>query len=97
MPPIEETVAHDHDPVVKKERPVKVMEDEEPRKEEAVEEEWRRDPGVQVTVIPWRRIIRNHRGTFAIVVVVNYPGLGILRTFRGLRFGISSGSISRDR
>jgi hypothetical protein len=76
---------------------VKVVEDEESREEEPGAPEWRRNPGVQVIVIPWRRIVSNHRWAFFVVIIVEHRRFSVLRACRRLIFGILTRSIGEDR
>jgi hypothetical protein len=66
--------------------PVEVMQDEEPMEVESVPPEWIRDPGVQVIIIPWGRIICDNRGAFLIIIVIYN-----LRAHLGLAFSIRAG------
>jgi len=63
------TVTNEHDPV-------EVVQDEEPAEEESRIPERIRNPAVKVTIVRRRRIVRDYRGAFFIVVVVYYRGVG---------------------
>jgi hypothetical protein len=86
MPAVEEAVAHKLMVVVVKERPVEVVENEEPREEEPrVPPEWVGNPTVQVAVIWRRRVVRDDRRTLTIVIVFHGPRLNVFRTGRRWR------------
>lgn len=55
--------------------PVKVVQNKKPGEEESRVPEWIRDPGVQVVIIPGRRIVSDNRRTFFIVIIVYYHGI----------------------
>ncbi len=50
---------------------VKIVQDEEPGEEKPGEPERKRDPCVEVIVVPRRRIVGNNRRAFANVIVFN--------------------------
>jgi hypothetical protein len=94
---IEEMVRYDKPSVVDDNNLVEVMEDKEPREEEPAKIERGRNPGVHVVIIPWRRIVRDHRWAFCIVVVVNHPGFSVLWICRRWGFAILARGFHRDR
>jgi len=58
--------------VVEMDVPVEVMEDKESIKEESSAPEGKWNPGIQIIVIPGRRIVSYNRGTIIVVIVVDY-------------------------
>jgi hypothetical protein len=71
--------------------PVKIMQDEEPVKMEPIPPEWIGDPGVQVVIIPRRRVVGNNRGTFFVIIVIYN-----LRAHLRLAFSIRAGVTRQD-
>jgi hypothetical protein len=70
---------------------VEVVQDEEAVEVEPVPPEWIGDPGVQVIIIPRRRVVTNNRGTFLIVIVIYN-----LRAHLRLAFSIRAGVTRQD-
>jgi hypothetical protein len=66
---------------------VKIMQTEEAREEKSTPPEWVRNPGVQIIIVPWWRIVRDYRRTFFIVIVVYYG-----RVKLGLIFSVLAGA-----
>jgi hypothetical protein len=65
---------------------VEVVQTEIAREEKSTPPEWIGDPGVQVMIIPRRRVVCDNRGTFLIVIVIYN-----LRAHLRLAFGICAG------
>ncbi len=70
--------------------PVEIVQNEKSREDESGAPEWIHNPVIQIIIIPGRRIVSNHRGTFLVVVVVYYGGVRL-----GLVFSILIGA-TRD-
>jgi hypothetical protein len=68
--------------------PVEVMQTEIAREEKSTPPEWIGDPGVQVMIIPRRRIVCDDRGAFFIVIVV-YNLRAHLRLALSIRTGVT--------
>lgn len=75
---------------------VKVVQDEESRKEETRAPERRGNPGIHVVVIRRRRIVCNHRWAFFVVIIVDHRGFGILRACGRLIFGVPTRSVGHN-
>ncbi len=67
---------------------VKVVQNEEPRKEKVRDKEGVRHPRIEVIIVIWRRIVGDYRRTFLIVIILNFRGLNVLSAFRWLIFSI---------
>jgi hypothetical protein len=67
---IEEVIADHALTMTNPDHPVEVVQGEEPGEEEAGIPEWIRNPGVQIIIIPWRRIVCDNRWAFLIVIVI---------------------------
>lgn len=89
-------ITDDNHSVSEDDNSVEVMKSEESRKEETAKEEWKRNPRIEVPIIPWRRIVGDHRRTFFIVVVIDHPWTSILIALWRLAFSVFA-SFSRDR
>jgi hypothetical protein len=76
--------------------PVEVMKNEEPREEEPRAPERRRNPRIEIIVIPRRRIVSHHRWALFVVIIVDYRGVSVLRGCRRLIFGIPVRGIRYD-
>jgi hypothetical protein len=78
------TVTNEHDPV-------EVVQDEEPAEEESRIPEGIRNPAVKVTIVRRRRIVRDYRWAFLIVVIVYYR-----RVRLGLAFSVLAGTAGHN-
>jgi hypothetical protein len=87
---VEKMVAHYEGMAVNKEAPVKVVENEEPRKEEPGPKEWKGDPCIQVTIIRRWRIVAVYRRSFIVIIVSDNGWVCVLRSRRGRTFGVSA-------
>ena len=70
---------------------IKVVENVVTGEEEPGPIEWVRNPAVEVGIIPWRRIIGDHRRAFLIIVIINYRRLNVFRTRGWLAFPVLPG------
>jgi hypothetical protein len=75
---------------------MEVMENKEPRKEKPGAPEWAGDPGIHIVIIRGRRIVGHHRGTFGIIVIIDYRWLRILRICRRWTFSVFIRALSND-
>jgi len=56
---------------------IKIMEDEKSREVKPGVPEWVGHPGIEIIVIPRRRIVSDYRRTFFIVVIIHYRRLDV--------------------
>ena len=71
-------VGNDDDNVVEDDEAAEIVKDKISWEEKSAAPERIRHPGVQVIIIPRRRIIGHNRRTFAVIIVINHFGIGIL-------------------
>jgi hypothetical protein len=67
---------------------VEVVQNEEPMEVEPEPPEWIGDPGVQVIIIPRRRVVGDNRRTFLIIIVI-YNLRANLRSPFSVRTGVT--------
>jgi hypothetical protein len=85
-------VIADHKPMMANEDDsVKIMQTEEAREEKSTRPERIRNPGIQVVIVPRRRIVCDNRGAFLIVVVVYCR-----RVRLGLVFSVLAGTAGHN-
>jgi hypothetical protein len=76
---------------------MEIMENKVPREIKPGVPEWARDPGVQVMIIPGRRIIGDDGRAFGIVIIIDFGGCRVLRGCWGWTFAILIRSFGNDR
>ena len=83
---------------MKKETSVKIAKDEESREPEPCIPEWIRDPGIQVVIIPGRRIVANNWGALIVVIIIDDRWFIVFRVIlRWLSSRILTFNIRPDR
>jgi hypothetical protein len=75
---------------------MEIMENKVPREIEPGVPEWAGDPGVQVIIIPGRRVIGDDRRAFGIVIIIDFGGCRVLRGSRGWAFTVLIRPFSND-
>ena len=93
-PVIEEVVS---DPkammmVTNKNKRIKIVQDKKSWEEEPGAPERIRNPVIQIIIVPWRRIIGYNRGSFFVVIIVDFLWLNVFAACRGLIFRVLAGS-----
>ena len=82
---------------MEKETSVKIVEDEEPWEPEPRIPKWIRNPGIQVIIIPGRRIVTNNWGALIVVIVIDGRWFIVLRIIlRRLISGILTFKVRPD-
>jgi len=93
---VNDVIGKDGHPAMHMDHPVEVMKDEESREEESRAPERRRNPGIEIIVIPGRWIVSNYRWAFIIVIIVDDGGLDIFRACGRLIFRVLVRGIGHD-
>jgi hypothetical protein len=62
--------------------PVEIAEYEVAAEAEPIPPEWPWDPGIEIIVFPWRRIIAHHGRSVLVIVLVNIGGRLIFGNLR---------------
>ena len=70
---------------------VKIVQDEESRKEEPGTPERIRNPVIQVVIVPGRSIVGDNRRPFVIVIVIDFLRLNVFATCGGLAVRVLAG------